>query len=79
MSNPIRCFTTNTTIGEYYPLYMALKAHFNEHPPATGEKTLIEHMKGLGIELYPQLMRTVATVQFIDAQYINKYPTKNNT
>lgn len=78
MSNPIRCFSTNSTIGEYYSVYMALRDHFNEHPPAPGEKTLVEHLRGFGIDLYPQIMRTTTNVRFIDAHLINKEPTKNN-
>ena len=78
MSNPIRCYSTNTAIGEHYSAYMALRDHFNKNPPKEGEKTLVQHLSGFGITLYPQIMRTTTNVRFIDAYLINKEPQKND-
>ena len=78
MSNPIRCFSTNSAIGEYYSVYMALRDHLHKNPPKEGEKQLIDYLNEFGITLYPQIMRTTTTVRFIDAYLINKEPQKNN-
>lgn len=72
MSNPIRCFSTNTTIGEYYTVYMALRKHLTENPPKKGEKQMIDYLNEFGITLYPQIMRTTSHVRFIDAHLTNK-------
>lgn len=76
MSNLIRCYSTNTTIGEYYTVYMALRDHLNKHPPKKGDKTLIDYLNDFGITLYPQIMRTTTHVRFIDAYLINKESDK---
>ena len=79
MSNPIRCYSTNTAIGEYYSVYMALRDHLRKNPPKEGEKQLIDYLSDFGITLYPQIMRTTTNVRFIDAYLINKEPQKNST
>ena len=79
MSNPIRCYSTNTAIGEYYSVYMALRDHLRKNPPKEGEKQLTDYLSDLGITLYPQLMRTTTNVRFIDGYFINKEPLKNST
>lgn len=76
MSNPIRCFSTNTSIGEYYTVYMALRDHLNKNPPKKGEKTMIDYLNDFGITLYPQIMRTTANVRFVDAYLISKQPDR---
>jgi DNA-directed RNA polymerase subunit N (RpoN/RPB10) len=77
MSNPIRCFSTNTAIGEYYSAYMVIRDYLNENPPKKGEKQLIDYLRDFDIVLYPQIMRTTTHVRFIDAYLINKEPQKN--
>ena len=72
MSDPIRCFTTNTPIGEYYTVYMALRDHLHKNPPKKGEKEIIDYLKEFGIVLYPQIMRTTTNARFIDAHLIDK-------
>lgn len=79
MSNPIRCYSTNTAIGEYYSVYMALRDYLEQNPPKKGEKQLINYLSDFGITLYPQIMRTTTNVRFIDAYHINKDPQKNYT
>ena len=79
MSDPVRCYSTNVVIGEYYSVYMALRDHLNKNPPKKGEKQLIDYLNDFGITLYPQIMRTTTNVRFIDAYTINKEPKKNNT
>jgi len=79
MSNPIRCYSTNTAIGDYYSAYMALRDHLRKNPPKEGEKQLIDYLSDFGITLYPQIMRTTTNVRFIDAYLINKEPQKNST
>ena len=76
MSNPIRCFSTNTPIGEYYTVYMAIRDHLNKNPPKKGDKTMIDYLNEFGISLYPQIMRTTTNVRFIDAHLINKQPDR---
>ena len=78
MSNPIRCYSTNTAIGEYYSAYMVLRDHLHKNPPKEGEKQLIDYLNDFGIILYPQIMRTTTNVRFIDAYLINKEPRKNS-
>lgn len=77
MSNPVRCFSTNETIGEYYYAFMVLREYLNNNPPLEGEKTMVEYLKEFGIRLYPQIMRTIANVRFIDAHNIYNQPQKN--
>lgn len=79
MSNPIRDYSTNTAIGEYYSAYMALRDHLRKNPPKEGEKQLTDYLSDLGITLYPEIMRTTTNVRFIDAYHINKEPLKNRT
>lgn len=79
MSNPIRCYSTNTAIGEYYSVYMALRDHFRKNPPKEGEKQLTDCLSDLGITLYPQIMRTTTNARFIDAYLIYEEPLKNST
>ena len=76
MSNPVRCFSTNTSIGEYYTVYMAIRDHLNKNPPKEGEKTMIDYLNDFGITLYPQIMRTTTNTRFIDAYLINKQPDR---
>lgn len=76
MSNPIRCYSTNSSIGEYYTVFMALRDHLNRNPPAEGEKQLIDYLKEFGIVLYPQIMRTITNARFIDAGNIHIEPYK---
>lgn len=78
MSNPIRCFSTNTAIGEYYSVYMALRDYLRKHPPKDGEKQITDFLSEFGITTIPQIMRTITNVRFIDAYLINKDPQKNN-
>ena len=77
MSNPIRCYSTNTAIGEYYSIYMALRDHLRENPPKKGEKQLIDYLYDFGITQYPQIMRTVTNRRFVDAYHINGEARKN--
>lgn len=78
MSNPIRCYSTNTAIGEYYAVYMELRDHLQKNPPKKGEKEVLDYLREFGITLYPQIMRTISNVRFIDAHLISKEPQKNN-
>lgn len=78
MSNPIRCFSTNTAVGEYYSAYMAIRDYLRKNPPKEGEKKLIDYLSDFGITLYPQIMRTTTNVRFVDAYLINKEPQKNS-
>lgn len=72
MSNPVRCYSTNVSIGEYYTAYMAIRDYLNKHPPKKGGKTIIDYLNDFGISSYPQIMRTTAHVRFIDAHLIKK-------
>jgi DNA-directed RNA polymerase subunit N (RpoN/RPB10) len=78
MSNPIRCYSTNTAIGEYYSAYMAIRDHLNKNPPADGEKQIVDYLRDFGIILYPEIMRITTNSRFIDAHLINKPPQKND-
>ena len=78
MSNPIRCFSTNASIGEYYPAYVALRDHLNKNPPKKGDKLLTDYLDEFGINLYPQIMRFTTHVRFIDAHHITKEPQNND-
>jgi DNA-directed RNA polymerase subunit N (RpoN/RPB10) len=72
MSDPIRCFSTNSAIGEYYMIYVAIRDHLNRHPPGQGDKTLVDYLREFGITQYPQIMRMTSHVRFIDAHTINR-------
>jgi len=67
MSNPIRCPSTNDSIGEYYAAYMALNEYITDHP--TG-KQMIDYLRDFGISNYPQIMRIITNIRFIDAHRI---------
>lgn len=72
MSDPIRCPSTNTVLGEYYPIYMAIRDHLHKNPPKEGDKNMVDYLNEFGIILYPQIMRITTHVRFIDAYLINK-------
>jgi hypothetical protein len=78
MSSQVRCPSTNTAIGEYTPIYMALRDHLNKNPPKKGEKQLIDYLHEFGLTEYPQLMRATTAERFIDGANINKEPQKNS-
>lgn len=77
MSNPVRDFSMNETIGEYYYAFMALRAYFNDNPPLKGDKQMLHYLNEWGINLYPSITRTITNVRFIDAANIYKRPYKN--
>ena len=70
MSDPIRCYSTNTDIGAYYTVYMALRDHLNKNPPPAGGKGLVNYMEEFGVTSYPQLMRMTGHVRFVDAHLV---------
>jgi DNA-directed RNA polymerase subunit N (RpoN/RPB10) len=72
MSNPVRDFTSNTAIGEYYTVYVAIRSHLDKHPPKKGEKQLSDYLNDFGMTQYSQRMRTTTTIRFIDGFLINK-------
>ena len=77
MSNPVRDFSMNETIGEYYYAFMALRAYLNDNPPLAGESQMLDYFKEFGITRYPSITRTITNVRFIDAVNIYKRPYKN--
>ena len=78
MPIPVRCFSTNSAIGEYYTVYVALRDYLLKNPPKEGEKTLLDYLHDFGIILYPQIMRITTHTSFIDAYHIHQEPHKNN-
>jgi hypothetical protein len=66
----------NTEIGEYYTVYMAIRDHLHKFPPKKGDKTMINYLNEFGITYYPEIMRTISNVRFIDADLIYKTPVK---
>lgn len=72
MACPIRCYSTNVAIGEYYTVIMEIKKYLHENPPKPGEKTFVDYLNDFGITQYPQTMRIISTVNFFDAHMLNK-------
>lgn len=64
MSQLIRCPSTNVPINEYHLLFREVK----KHKPNNIVKVLNE----CGLTEYPQIMRMVSHVRFIDAHLIHK-------
>jgi hypothetical protein len=73
MSNYVRCTETNTSIGEYYVIFMALRDHLNQ---IKQEDQLVKYLHEFGIMLYPDIMQMISAKRFIDADNIYKPPLK---
>ena len=68
MSNPIRCTSTNTAIGEYYNIFQSIK----------DEDNIINYLKEMGIILYPDITTIITTREFKYADLLYKEPEKDN-
>lgn len=77
MSIPVRCFTTNTAIGQYSTAYTALRDYFNNNPPKDGEKQMVDYFSEFGLIWYPQRMRIISNVTFKDAHLLSDPPQKD--
>ncbi len=64
MPQLVRCPSTNVPIGEYYMLFRAVKKHRPDD--------IVKVLKECGLTEYPQIMRMVSHVRFIDAHLIHK-------
>ncbi len=72
MACPIRDYSTNTSIGEFWVVYNAIKKHLDKNPPKKGDKKLIDYLHEVEQHLYPQIMRTTTTVRPQDAYFLGK-------
>jgi DNA-directed RNA polymerase subunit N (RpoN/RPB10) len=76
MPGPIRCYSTNAAIGDKYAVYKAIQAHLEKNPPKQGEMTLMDHLRGLGVVKYPQIMRIVSTTSYVESHRYARDPLK---
>lgn len=60
MPSPVRCYTTNSVVGECKPLYDALK---KKNVP---NDKIIKILHSLGFNKYPQIIRIMTHMDFHD-------------
>lgn len=74
MPPPIRCFTTNEAIGQYYLVIDAIRKHLEKN---TEDKTLSDYLAEFTLTSYPQRMRIIGYTRFQDAHLTTHNPIKD--
>lgn len=70
---PIRCFESNTSVGQWFPILDAIKTYLQENPPRDGELTLSDYYDACGITGFSRMH--IFTWQ--DDLYLNEAPIKD--
>lgn len=77
MPPPIRCFSTNEDIGQYYLVLSAIRKHLKQNPPKDGEKNMMDYFNEFTLTSYPARMRITCFARFQDAHLITHDVLKN--
>jgi hypothetical protein len=75
MSDLIRDFSTNMSIGAWYRVYSEIRQYLVNNPPKEGEKQLIDYLHEFGITEYSQIMHLTSHVRFTDAHLLGSKST----
>ena len=76
MSDFIRDPSTNRSIGEFMPIYEAIRAYYNKPDVLKTlkipvETAIMKHMEEFGINQYPQKMNMVTHLRF-EHEYVKR-------